>query len=189
MAKKHLTLNIDSQIAEKAVADPNIQVSEITEKFLRALTASSKTEDVEKRYQGYQDLFKLMLPLLRKFKVDTVIAQEAEYEDSEPIGMDPNDEPIFEDPVLLDVRSTFLRPDGKLYHDLLGEIKIKDIDIEYFLKPQFITDEFLNSIQKGVNYRKEQFKEIEVAKRIIDALTKPIIFTPKITKRKGKKKK
>jgi len=64
--KKHLTLNVDAEIANKAVADPTINVSDITEKLLKAFTTSSKTADKEKLYEMYQEFFNLMLPLLKK---------------------------------------------------------------------------------------------------------------------------
>ena len=53
-SKKHLMLNIDKKIADEAVADPNIKVSEIIEKFLRVITATSKKEDSRKIYEAYQ---------------------------------------------------------------------------------------------------------------------------------------
>jgi len=64
--KKHLTLNIDSEIAQRAVDDPNIKVSELT---LHAHILTTEIEDKKKIYQGYRELFNLMLPLLQKFKV------------------------------------------------------------------------------------------------------------------------
>jgi len=189
-SKKHLMLNIDSEVAEKAVADPDIQVSELTEKFLRAFTTSSKTENNEKRYKGYQELFKLMLPLLRKFKVETevgvVIIDREPSEDPEwEPEFDPDGNVINDDPIPSEWYNIFLRPDGKLEHDAVGEIKIKDEPIGVYHRPQDIIDNLLNSIQEGVNYHKEQFKEIEMAKTIIDVITKGVI--PK-TKGKGKKK-
>jgi len=118
-SKKHLMLNIDSEVAEKAVADPNIKVSEITEKFLRAITATSKKEDSEKTYEAYQKLFDLMLPLLRKFKVRTEVATEVIFGspsdnlDWEP-ELDPDNNVINDDPTPSEWHSTFLLPNGKL---------------------------------------------------------------------------
>jgi len=186
--KKHFTLNIDSDVAEKAVADPNIKVSEITEKFLRALTTTSETEDNEKIYQGYQGLFNLMLPLLRKFKVKTEIAEIVNFRN---LSDDPEWEPDFDpDGNVINDESYpaesfnfFLLPDGKLDLDGRAEIKIKDIHISAFHRPPEIIDNFLDAIQEGVNYRKEQFTQIEMAKIIIDAITKGVI-----PKGKGKKK-
>ena len=187
--KKHFTLNIDSEIADKAVADPDIKVSEITEKFLRALTTTSKTEDNEKIYQGYQELFNLMLPLLRKFKVKTEIAEIINYrnasDDPEFLpDFDPDGNVMNDESYPADIFNFFLLPDGKLDMDGRTEIKINDIHIDAFHKPQEIIDNFLEAIQEGVNYRKEQFTQIEMAKTIIDAITKGVISN---TKGKGKK--
>lgn len=187
--KTKLTLSVDAKIVKKAKDDPNINISEITEKVLRAFTASSEIKDKEKIYENYNELFKLMLPLLRKFKVRTEIAQQiifespSDYPDWEP-DLDPDGVPMNDEPIPSHWYSYFLKPDGKLEHEEAGEIKIKDIPIDDFHRPQHIIDELLNSIQEGVNYRKEQFKEIEMAKTIIDAITKGVIRKPK---GKGKK--
>jgi len=129
-----------------------------------------------------------MLPLLRKFKVRTEIAQQVIFESpsDEPDwypDLDPDGNVINDDPIPSTWYNYFLKPDGKLEHEAEGETKIKNIPIEYFHRPKHIIDEFLDSIQEGVNYRKDQFKEIEMAKTIIDALTKGVI-----PKGKGKKK-
>lgn len=188
--KKKLTLSVDSEIIEKATKDPEINISEITEKVLRAFTTSSKTADKEKLYSGYQELFKIMLPLLRKFQVRTEIAAIVNFRNSSD---DPEWEPDF-DPdgnVINDYSepveqfNIFLLPDGKLDYDGRSEIKIEDIPISAFHRPSEIIDKFLDSIQEGVNYRKEQFKEIEMAQTIIDAITKGTIPKPKS---KGKKR-
>jgi len=187
--KKHLTLNIDSEVAEKAVADPDIQVSELTEKFLRAFTATSKTENNEKRYEAYQELFNLMLPLLRKFKVKTKIAWEVlEVSPVEATDWDNLGEPIDfigGDPI--EWWNYYLHPNGKISLETEDEVKIKDIKIEDFFRPRDIIDNLLNSIQEGADYRKDQFKEIEMAKTIIDAITKGVIPKTK-SKRKSVKK-
>jgi len=185
--KKKLTLSVDSEIVEKARKDPDINISEITEKVLRAFISSSKTADKEKLYSKYQELFKLMLPLLKKFKIRTPVAREASFglvDDFEPY-LDPDGNVIEPEPEIVDVFTTYLGFDGRLVHDGLGEVKIKNIDITDFLRPQDIIDEFLDSIREGLNYRKEQFKEIEIAKTIIDAITKGTISK---VKSKGKRK-
>ena len=185
--KQQLNLTVNSDVVKRA-RDLKINISEITEKVLRAFTTSSKTGDKEKLYQMYQELFNLMLPLLKKFQVKTPVAREAVYEpdeDLEPEGLDPYGDPIFPAPEVIDVFTTYLGYDRRLVHDGFGEVKIKTINIQDFLRPQDIIDELLVSIQEGVDYRKEQFKEIEMAKTIIDAITKGVI--PK-SKDKGKKK-
>ena len=191
--KKHLTLNIDSEIANKAVADPNIKVSEITEKFLQALTTISKKENEEKIYDGYQKLFKIMLPLLQKFQVRTEIAAIDNFrnpsDDPEwSPDFDPDDNVINDEPIDVEQFNIFLLPDGKLDYDGRAEIKIKDIHINAFHRPQEIIDNFLDAIQEGVNYRKEQFTQIEMAKTIIDVITKGTIPKSKSKGKRGKRK-
>jgi len=169
--KKHLTLNVDAEIANKAVADPTINVSDITEKLLKAFTTSTKTADKEKLYEMYQDLFNLMLPLLQKFKVSTEIGQDIVYESQ---GSDEYGEEV--DPFPSEVFSIILEPNGRFTHELGGTLdNIKQIHINDFFRPQHILDKFLSAVLEGVEYRKNQFKEIEMAKTIIDAITKGTI--------------
>ena len=181
--KKNLNLSVEEGLIKKA-REQGINISEITEKVLRVFTASSENVDKEKMYKVYEELFNLMLPLLQKFKVTTIIAREVFYDAPDIIGEDESGDLIYGDPIPTESFDIRLHPDRKLYHERNGEIKINDIDIGEFLNRQDILDEFLNSIQKGVNYRKEQFTQIEMAKTIIDAITKGVI--PK-TKGKGKK--
>jgi len=191
--KKKLTLSVDSEIVEKA-KELDINISEITEKVLRAFTTISKTENKEKIYDGYQKLFKVMLPLLKKFRVRTPIGEEIVYldppdiEEPEPVYGDNGEVIGYEspEPVPLDTFYFYLEPNGNLSHDHYDIKNIKEIPIERFYKPEQIIDALLDSIQGGVEYSKKQFKEIEIAKTIIDAITKGII--PKSKSFKGKRK-
>ena len=175
-SKKHFTLNIDSEVAEKAIANPEIQVSELTEKFLRACSATSKTENNEKRYKAYQELFGLMLPVLRKFKVQTHVACEIiSWTSPEPTNWDEDGQTIeWGDQEPEAWWDYYLLPNGKILREQEGEIEIKDIKLEDFFRPKDIIDNFLNSVQESADYRKNPFKEIEMAKTIIDAITKGV---------------
>ena len=170
--KQQLNLTVNTDVVKRA-RDLKINISDITEKVLRAFTASSETADKEKLYEKYQELFKLMLPLLKKFRVKTLVAQDITYDYNEENwqGLDPDGQPIGE-PDVVDVNNIYLQPDGKIFHDGFGECTIKNIQVQDFFRPQIILDDFLKSIQEGVEYRKNQFKEIEMAKTIIDAITK-----------------
>jgi len=195
--KKHLTLNIDSEIANKAVADPKIKVSETIEKYLKILVTPSETIDKEKLYNNYKDLFNLMLPLLQKFRVRTKIAEEyvffdtPDIEELEPV-FGPDGEIIeYEgpEPVPSDTFYFYLKPNGSLSHDHYDIKNIKEIPIERFYGAEQIIDELFDSIQEGVEYRKGQSKEIEMAKTIIDAITKGTIPKPKKSKSKKRERK
>ena len=190
--KKHLTLNVDSEIANKAVADPTINVSDITEKLLKAFTTSSKTADKEKLYEMYQEFFNLMLPLLKKFRVKVQIGEEEvereseDEEDYEQVWDGPDDWHM-ESRIPPDIFGIYLESDGSFSHDVSEIRDIKDININHFYRPQEILDRFLSSVLEGAEYRKNQFKEIEMAKTIIDVITKGIIPKSKKSKRSKKK--
>lgn len=195
--KKHLTLNIDSEIANKAVADPNIKVSETIEKYLKICVTSSETTDKEKLYKNYKDLFKVMLPLLQKFRVRTKIGEEYVFfdapdtEEPEPVYGDNGEVIGYEspEPVPSDTFYFYLEPHGSLSHDHYDIKNIKEIPIERFYRPEQIIDELLDSIQEGVEYREDQDKQIEMAKTIIDAITKGTIPKPKKSKSKKRERK
>jgi len=123
----------------------------------------------------YHDLFNLMLPLLQKFKVSTRIGQDVIYGDQVSQGPDgePDEEP-------LEIFDIWLEPHGGFTHEGGGPFEnIEEIDPGNLYNPKTIVDNFLNSIQKGIDYHKEQFQEIEMAKTIIDALTKTTLSKSK----------
>jgi len=195
--KQKLTLSVDSDIIEKAKKDPDINISDITEKFLKAFTSSSETIHKEELYKNYQELFKLMSRLLRKFRVRTEIGfeedvhevevEDPEYEDLAPEYDDYGNIVGYESPMMADTYYYYLESDGSFSQTHYDLKNIKEIPIEAFHRPQRIVDNFLSSIQEGVEYRKEQFKEIEMAKTIIDAITKGTVSKSK--KSKGGKRK
>jgi len=113
-----------------------------------------------------------MLPLLQKFKVRTRVAYAINEQDpGEPVDFDPDGKPIYEE-VPPEIFETYLEPDGSLDHSAAGPIDITELVTGEFLETQDIIDEFLESIQEGAEYRKNPFKQIEIAKTIIDAITK-----------------
>ena len=190
VTKQQLNLTVNRDVVERA-RDLKINISEITEKMLMAFTTSSKTADKEKLNEKYQELFNLMLPLLKKFRVNLWVGTEEVWEEeAEGFGpiYDDEGEVIDYDPgPPSDVFSIYLESDGTLSHDREGTKDIKDIEINQFFKPQHIVDQLLTSILRGVEYRKNQFKEIEMAKTIIDAITKGIVSKSIKSERRKKK--
>ncbi len=183
--KQKLTLSVDSEIVERA-KKADINISDITEKVLRAFTTSSKTADKEKLYEKYRELFNLMLPLLKKFRVNVFVGSEEVWEEEPegfgPIYDDEGNEVDYDPGPPSDVFGIYLESGGTLSHDREGPKDIKQIDINLFNTPQQIVDQLLSSILRGVEYRKNQFKEIEMAKTIIDAITKGIVSKSKKSK-------
>ena len=176
--KQKLTLSVDSEIVEKA-RKLDINISDITEKVLSAFTSSLKNVNKEELYKRYQELFNMMLPLLKKFRVNTRIGN-IQIEDAG--GIDPNFPEDGNIPMIFDI---YLEPHGGFTSDGPEIKNIEDISPEDFDTPQDIVDNFISSIQEGVDYGKEQFKEIEMAQTIIDALTKPTLW--KSIKRRKRK--
>jgi len=188
--KQKLTLSVDSEVIKKA-EELGLNKSEITEKVLRAFTTSSKTTDKEKLYEMYRELFNLMMPLLKKFRTRVFVGSEEVWEEETggagTIYDEDGNEVDFDPGPPSDVFMIYLESDGTLSHDREGKQDIKDIDINLFNTPKQIVDQLLTSVLRGAEYRKNQFKEIEMAKTIIDAITKGIFSKSK--KSKGGKRK
>jgi len=165
--KKNLNLSVEEDLIKKA-REQGINISEITEKVLRVFTTSSENVEKEKMYKVYQELFHLILPLLKKFQVETLVGQEEVYAGDNEYDYEIEEE---EEPPVM-ILDIFLEPNGTFSREGGDTKNIRDIPVEWFLKPKAIVDKLLLSIQKGVEYRKNQFKEIEMAKTIIDAITK-----------------
>ncbi len=140
----------------------------------------------------YQEFFNLILPLLKKFRVKVQIGEEEvereseDEEDYEQVWDGPDDWHM-ESRIPPDIFGIYLESDGSFSHDVSEIRDIKDININHFYRPQEILDRFLSSVLEGAEYRKNQFKEIEMAKTIIDVITKGIIPKSKKSKRSKKK--
>jgi len=134
----------------------------------------------------YRELFNLMMPLLKKFRTRVFVGSEEVWEEETggagTIYDEDGNEVDFDPGPPSDVFMIYLESDGTLFHDREGKQDIKDIDINLFNTPKQIVDQLLTSVLRGVEYRKNQFKELEMAKTIIDAITKGIF--PKSKKSK-----
>jgi len=139
--KKKLTLSIDSKII-KLAEDLELNKSDFMEKILRAYTYPSQKGDVGELYKMYKDLFKSMLPLLKKFQVHTQIGQIVIDDTSEPDW--PDEEP--EDSPTPHIFTIWLEPNGGFTCDGPTISNIKDISPVDFFRPKYIVDTFLSSI-------------------------------------------
>ncbi len=158
--KKKLTLTVDTEVVEKA-KEIGLNLSDITEKVLRGFAFSPKEGDKEEVYAKYRELLVTMKPIVMDYGVSVEIANwvekvdEGEYEES--------------------VRLT---PTGELWSDMAGEaFPIKDVHTVplYLLhEPRKILANFIESLSKEKQKRRERIGELEMAKRIILAMNETL---------------
>jgi len=179
--KQKLTLSVDSDVVEKA-RKLDINISEITEKVLDSFTFTPKKDDVDEVYRKYKQLFETMIPLLKKFGTDCRIGKME-------INLKPKNPSDFME-VDLDLTS-----DGKIFmyefDQWIALDDIENIDISSFHKPKKILSDLLASLALSQETRKENIADLEMANRIVQAITGQIIKPPpefSLKKKRSKKR-
>lgn len=161
-AKEKLTLSVDKEVIQKAKR-LGINISEITERILRGYTSAEKPNG--SLYDGYQQLFDSIAPLLREFGVNTKVGLRIEnLKDSKGAVWDqPND--------------IFLESDGSLYSDLFEHTfqDIKEVGLQSFLSPGEVLSNLVDALVKSEEAREEKLREILMARGIINAMTKTLV--------------
>lgn len=178
--KQKLTLSVDSEIVEKA-RKLDINISEITEKVLDSFTFTPKKTDVDEVYSKYRQLFETMIPLLKNFGTSCLIGK---FETT------PNKDYPFEI-MFTDLDLTY---EGKLFMSEFDQwISLDDIEnipISFFHKPKKILSKLLESLALSQEARKENIADLEMANRIVQAITGQIKKPPqKIPHKKKRSKK
>ena len=135
-----------------------LNLSDITEKVLRGFAFSPKEGDKKEVYEKYRELLETMKPVVMDYGVSVEIAnwieeiKGGEYEES--------------------IRLT---PTGQLYSDMAGEaIPIKDVHtvpLYLLFEPKRILANFIKSLSEEKQKRRERIGELEMAKRVILAVT------------------
>ena len=155
--KRKLTLSVDEEVIEKA-KHLGLNLSEITEAVLRGFAFTPNEIDKASLYDKYKELMDTMLPLLREYGASVKVAEEI-IED-EKVG-------------LFETNDILFCYDGTLYSDLFGVTlsDIQQIPIYFFLEPKQILSNFIKQLASAEEKRKERIEEIEMAKRIILAIS------------------
>lgn len=146
--KKKLTLTVDEKVIERA-KDLGINISEVTESVLRGFAFKPSGEDREEEYRKYVELFASMRPLLEQYGAWVNVG---EYDK----GVDLN-----------------LTADGRIFmpefEDYLDNIH--SIELWHLYSPKKILANFVSALTDAKERRKEKLGELEMAKRIVEAIT------------------
>ena len=177
--KQKLTLSIDPDVVKKAKGI-GINISEITEGILRSFSFTPSRTETAALYEKYEELFETMRPHLQKYEVSVKVGGFEMRDDDVVYG----DAEIF-----LNANGSFWITEGDYPIFDLHKIPLSEFD-----KPKDILSNFIRALSSSAEHRKQQLTELEMARRIIEAIsgaTKKTTLKSKIKKsdknRQGKK--
>ncbi|NJD75960.1 MAG: hypothetical protein FIB08_02520 [Candidatus Methanoperedens sp.] len=158
--KQKLTLSVEKELVEKA-KKLGVNISEITETVLRHISETETKEVVTKGEikVAYKKLFDAMLPAMEKFGANVVVGDLVEFDEEENyIGSS----------------SVELVWGGDLWIAELEQTpKIEDVSLK---SPKEILSNFIGSLVKASERNKEELKELEIFRKIVEALTETTVL-------------
>jgi len=157
MPKEKLTLSVDKEVVQKAKS-LGLNISDLTELALKGFTVSDKEADRDSLYRSYENLFAAIKPLLEEYGAWVQIASEELYDNNTGEYMD--------------TQNISLCPDGAFSDDLFENrfSEIRKIPVHILHPPQRILTNLVEALAKSIQGRKERLRELEMAKRIVDAI-------------------
>jgi len=158
MAKKQkLTLTVDSGVV-KTARELGINISEITEKILKGFTFEPEKGDSVELYEKYQEFFDTMLPLLKKYQTSVLVGHGVVSPDIHSLTNIEYD--------------IYFTPKGIFWlsHFEDNEQDLKNIHLQDLLNTKEILANLMNAIAKSQESNKQKLIEIEMARRIIEAI-------------------
>jgi ribosomal protein L13 len=161
--KQKLTLSVDKELVEKA-KKLGVNISEITEKVLEHISGTTEKEVVtrEEIDEAYKRLFEAMLPAMKKFRANVKVGyvyEEIKNKEDKVTGIYP-----FE---------VYLLEDGELWiPEVEARPKFHDTTFDPSKK---ILSNYIDSLVRASEKNKEKLKELEVFRRVIEALTETTI--------------
>jgi len=180
MAKKQkLTLTVDSEVIERAKG-MKINISEITEDILRGFSFTPSDIENKALLDKYCELFDTMKPRLKKYNTRVKVGEIPQWDDDQFV----KNSDLFYLP-----DDSFLVPDYRS-----PVLHIEEIDVNYFINPLTILKNFIDSLATSTEKRKQQLTDLEMVKRIINAIDNTSSRTPqnatfpKSSKQKSRKK-
>jgi len=165
--KQKLTLSVNKDVVDKA-KELGINISDITENVLRGFAFTPKELNDDELYKQYQELFNVMLPLMQKYNFNVKIGSDTIMSNKGyPMGY-------------LDI---YFEPNGMFWDNLSEDYygNIKMTKVYQFRSPVNILSNFIEELTNSVEKRKEEMKELEMAKRIIEAISGTILLSEKDT--------
>jgi hypothetical protein len=157
MPKEKLTLSVDKDVVEKA-KKLDLNISELTELALRGFSFSARETNEDVLYESYQNLFSAMKPLLQRYDASVIIGLE-EFVDPK------TGEPDFYEEICLLPNGNFYAMSQEAHFTDITKISPHD-----FVDPMQILKNLLDALAKSREKRKETIRELEMAKRMVNAI-------------------
>lgn len=156
--KQKLTLTVDSEVVEKA-KEIGLNLSDITENVLRSFAFSPKEGDKQEVYAKYRELLESMKPVIADYGVSVEIANYIEDMDT------------------MDEQQILLTPTGELWNASNEELvpSLEKVPLYLLHEPKQILANFVDSLSKEKQKRKERIEELEMARRIVLAMNERLV--------------
>ncbi len=158
--KQKLTLSVEKDLVEKA-KKLGVNISEITETVLRHVSETEIKEVVTKSEinAAYRKLFDAMLPAMKKFGSNVIVGEYLIFDEQEK----------YESSL-----SVVLVQCGDLWiKEIEQKAEIEDVSFE---SPKKILSNFIESLVNASENNKEELKELEIFRRIVEALTETTVL-------------
>lgn len=151
--KQKLTLSIDKDVIKKA-RQIGINISSLTEEFLRAVTIPQENFTQDDMIKAYQILFDQIKPYLKKYNTSVVVGRvyEENIYDSYPIRLTKDG-----------LKADYF--DGEVYNTDVKNA-IDDLD-----RPKKILEQLLPALITGAQKNQEKMKEFEMSLRFLKAMS------------------
>ena len=157
-AKTKLTLSVDEEVVGRA-KDLGLNLSDVTEKILRGFVFVPSSLEKTELYSRYEALFGSMRPLMKDYDASVLVAHYTITSDQQNLHEEDD---------------IYLLPDGTfLETGIIDETfsDVKKIPSHELLSPKEILSNFVTALAEAKKMRKDRLAELEMAKRVIDAMT------------------
>jgi hypothetical protein len=162
--KVKLTLSVDREVVE-AAKKLDLNLSEVTENILRGFSFKPKSSDKSYLTSKYKELFDSMKPLLKEYNISVRVGTDYAFQTGDTTYSDPLELPMF------------LLPSGILWIDEFETaiVDLSKVDPNVLHPPKKILSDLIVALSNVKEKRKEELKEIEMVRRIVGAISGPLM--------------
>ena len=166
--KRKLTLTVDAETVETAKR-LGVNISEVTERVLRNFAFDPNDESRKTLLGRYEAMFEAMQPLIREYDTSVDVGRLVFVSKSNSKG-GQLDATGSEEVYLLAEGNFLIDPEESIvsFEDLC---KTSPSSYVVFLRPGEILRNFLESLERAKKERYERLESIEVARKVIEAIT------------------
>ena len=164
--KKKLTLSVDEGVVKRAKS-AGFNLSEVTESVLDAYAFTQENTSKNRLYQKYAELFGSMKKQLDEYGASVEVAlwvSEDEHGNESEVRV-----LLESDGKLVQLDSADVDEDGR---EIPRSIEISEVSSSFY-PPRTILENFIKAITEAKEKRAERIEELEMAKRMVEAIWTP----------------